>query len=392
MNCLFTSEEVVEICDDDSYHSKNLNQHYLKYREWGNFYCVCYFIRVKKSLLPLLDKNITCIFTQKQNSLTSFIKARKSNKNIICKAIIQNKIDFLICHVPSDNSYHAIYSAIKLGLPYISVVVGCAWDAMWNYDWRGKILALPAFLRLRHFVSNSPYAIYVTKDFLERRYPSNGKVTNASNVQISELNDSIIERRIQKINNITPDSLKIVTVANVDVKYKGQEYVIKALSKLKRVNKINYTYYLIGGGDSSYLNKVAQKYGVLDNVRFVGALPHEKVLEKLDEMDICIHPSKQEGLPRALIEAMSRGLPSIGTNVAGIPELLSKDFVIKKGSANSVVDAILRIIKKDVLLREAERNFKVAQEYTADVINQRRDSFIRQFLIENSLMEKDLKN
>lgn len=385
MNCLFTSEEVVEICDDGSYHSKNLNQHYLKYREWGKFYCVCYSIRVKKSLLPLLDDNISCIFTQKQNSLTSFLKARNNNKHIIRNAIVQNKIDFLICHVPSDNSYHAIYSAKKLGLPYISVVVGCAWDAMWNYDWRGKILAFPAFLRLRHFVSNSPYAIYVTKDFLERRYPCTGKVTNASNVKISEMNDSIIDRRIQKISKNNFDCLKIVTVANVDVKYKGQEYVIKALSELKKINDISYVYYLIGGGDSSYLNRIANKYGVQDCVCFLGALPHEKVLEILDEMDICIHPSKQEGLPRALIEAMSRALPSIGTRVAGIPELLSQQNLVRKGSVQDIVNAIRELSNKEVMLEAAKRNFAIAADYSENKINQRRRTFIQDFVLDNNL-------
>jgi len=386
MNCLFTSEEVVEICDDGSYHSKNLNQHCQKYREWGNFYCVCYSVRVKKSLLPLLDNNITCIFTQKENSLNSFIKARNNNKRIISNAIIQNKIDFLICHIPSDNSYHAIHSAKKIGLPYIAVVVGCSWDAMWNYDWRGKVLALPAYLRLRHFVSKSPYTIYVTKEFLERRYPCKGKMTHASNVQITELNNSIIERRIKKIIENPLDSLKIVTVANVDVRYKGQEYVIEALSTLKRIKNINYIYYLIGGGDPSYLRKIAQKYGVQDNIRFMGAMPHDKVLEQLDEMDICIHPSKQEGLPRALIEAMSRALPSIGTKVAGIPELLSQQNLVKKGSVSDIVDAILQISNKEKMLEAAKRNFAVAADYSDKIINQRRHSFIREFVEENDLI------
>lgn len=385
MNCLFTSEEVVEICDDGSYHSKNLNQHCQKYREWGNFYCVCYSVRVKKSLLPQLDENITCIFTQKQNSLTTFVNARKNNKQIIRNAIVHNKIDFLICHVPSDNSYHAIHCALKIGLPYITVVVGCAWDAMWNYDWRGKILALPAYLRLRHFVSKSPYVIYVTKEFLERRYPSDGRVTNASNVQISELNDSIIERRIKKINKSNFDCLRIVTVADVDVKYKGQEYVIKALSELKKISNVNYVYYLIGGGNSSYLNKIANKYGVQDCVRFVGALSHDKVLEQLDEMDICIHPSKQEGLPRALIEAMSRALPSIGTKVAGIPELLPQRNLVRKGSVSDIVSAILQISNKEVMLEDAKRNFVIAADYSDNIINQRRRSLIQEFVLENNL-------
>ncbi len=385
MNIFFISEEVIEVCNDGSLHSKNLNQHYTKYSQWGNFICVGYSKKVDSSSLPLLDRSIKCVFTEKENSLKKLFSTMKSNDEIIRTAIDDFSIDFMICHIPSNNSYHAISWAKILGIPYLSIVVGCSWDALWNYDWRGKLLALPAFLRQRSFVSQSPYAIYVTKKFLQRRYPCNGKNTNASNVQITELNNSIIERRIKKIIENPLDSLKIVTVANVDVRYKGQEYVIGALSTLKRINNINYIYYLIGGGDPSYLKKIAIRYGVQDNVRFMGAISHDKVLEQLDEMDIYIHPSKQEGLPRALIEAMSRALPSIGTKVAGIPELLSRQNLVKKDSVSDVVDAILQMSNKENMIEAAKRNFAVAADYSDKIINQRRNSFIREFVADNNL-------
>lgn len=385
MNVLFLSEEVIEICADGSYHSKNLNQHYMKYSQWGDFICVGYAKNVDCSSLPVLDNRIKCVFTEKENSLKKLFSKRKRNDVIIRNAIDKYSIDFLICHIPSNNSYHAISWAKKLRIPYLSIVVGCAWDAFWNYDWRGKILALPLYLKLRRFVSQSPYAIYVTKDFLERRYPCKGKFTNASNVQITDLNDSILKERIDRINNASIETINIVTVADVDVRYKGQEYVIKAISRLRNKSSINYQYYLIGGGNTAYLNNVAQRYGIQECIHFVGPLPHDNVLKQLDSMDICIHPSKQEGLPRALIEAMSRALPAIGTKVAGIPELLSQQSLVRKGSVTDIVNAILRLSNKEVMLEEAQRNFHVASDYSIDVINERRQSFIQNFVVENKL-------
>lgn len=385
MNILFLSEEVIEICDDGSLHSKNLNQHYMKYSQWGNFICVGYSKKVDSSFLPLLDSSIKCVFTEKENSLKKLFSTKKSNDVTIRNAIDKYSIDFMICHVPSDNSYHAIFWAKKLGIPYLSIVVGCSWDAMWNYDWRGKLLALPAFLRLRNVVARSPYAIYVTKEFLERRYPCKGKTTNASNVQITELDNNILNNRIEWINNSNLETINLVTVADVDVRYKGQEYVIKALSKLKRKASTNYQYYLIGGGNPDFLKHIAQRYDVQDTIHFVGALSHDDVLKQLDSMDICIHPSKQEGLPRALIEAMSRALPSIGTKVAGIPELLPQQSLIRKGSVNDIVNAILRLSNKEIMLEEAKKNFLVASDYSADVINARRQLFIHNFVVENKL-------
>lgn len=388
MNILFLSEEVIEICDDGSLHSKNLNQHYMKYSQWGNFICVGYSKKVDSSCLPLLDSSIICVFTKKENSLKKIISIKKSNDEIIRTAIDNYSIDFMICHIPSNNSYHAISWAKKMRIPYLNIVVGCSWDALWNYDWRGKLLALPAFLRQRKIIFQSNYAIYVTKEFLQGRYPCKGKKTNASNVQITELENIILNNRIERINNSNLETINLVTVADVNVRYKGQEYVIKALSKLKRKSSTNYQYYLIGGGNPDFLRHVAERYGVQDIIHFVGALSHDDVLKQLDSMDICIHPSKQEGLPRALVEAMSRALPSIGTKVAGIPELLSQQSLVRKGSVNDIVNAILRLSNKGIMLEEAKKNFLVASDYSADVINAKRQLFIHNFVVENKLNKK----
>jgi len=201
MNILFTSEEVIEICDDGSLHSKNLNQHYMKYSKWGNLICVGYSKRVHESSLPILEDKIQCVLTTKENTLKNLITIKRENHAIVNEAIDNNCISFLVCHVPSNNSYHAISAAKKKGIPYICVVVGCSWDAMWNYDLRGKILAFPAFLQLKKVVSNSPYSIYVTKYFLERRYPCSGKYTYASNVQLPLSNPNILKQRVEKIKN-----------------------------------------------------------------------------------------------------------------------------------------------------------------------------------------------
>jgi glycosyltransferase involved in cell wall biosynthesis len=53
-------------------------------------------------------------------------------------------------------------------------------------------------------------------------------------------------------------------------------------------------------------------------------------------------------LPRALIEAMSRGLPSIGSNVAGIPELLPEEVVFNKGDVEGICKVLGSLIEGDL--------------------------------------------
>lgn len=380
MKILFTSEEVIEVCNG-RYYSMNLGQHLTKYSYLGDIVCVCYCKDVESSRLPEVSMNAAeFIFTKKLNSLKSLCN-KKRNEKIISELIERQDIGCVVCHVPSDNSSLAIKYAKKLKKPYLTVVVGCSWDALWNYDWRGKCMAPWEYLKLKWIVASSPFTLYVTQHFLQNRYPCNGETEYASNVCIESCDKTILEKRLQKIGD--SDNSKIINIATtaaVDVKYKGQEYAIEAIARLNREMGYKLHYYLIGGGEQNYLKGVADDNGVSDFIHFLGALPHDKVIETLDKMDIYIQPSKQEGLPRALIEAMSRGLPAVGTKVAGIPELLDSDFLVGKGSADDIVEALLLLLQNERLKEQAIRNFNKASEYALDIINARRQVFFDKFI------------
>lgn len=379
MRILFTSEEVVDICNG-RYYSMNLGQHLTKYSYLGDITCLCYCRNVESTTLPEVDRDAAkFVFTTKENSLKAKLTQKGKNIDIINQSF--NNVDILIAHLPSNNSYHAISIAKHNAVPYMVVVVGCIWDSMWNYDWRGKLLALPEYLKQRMLVLNAPYALYVTEHFLQKRYPCAGKIEYASNVCIEDVSEEILKYRLSRIISYPKDATyNIVTVASVSVRYKGQEYVIRAIAKLNNMSGGRYHYYMIGGGDPSFLRSLAEKYGVIDYVHFLGALNHEKVIEALDNMDMYIQPSKQEGLPRALIEAMSRALPAIGTKVAGIPELLNDEFLVDKGSDDAIVNMILTRMSKDSMLRQAENNFRKSSEYRLATINSRRQRFFDAFV------------
>ena len=86
-----------------------------------------------------------------------------------------------------------------------------------------------------------------------------------------------------------------------------------------------------------------QKLDVEEQVKILGPMPHNEVFKWLETIDLYVQPSRQEGLPRALIEAMSRGVPAFGARTGGIPELLDEDFIFS--NTNSNIDEICRILK-----------------------------------------------
>ena len=218
----------------------------------------------------------------------------------------------------------------------------------------------------------------MTNEFLQRRYPSKGKTIGCSNVALPILNESVLDVRLHKIKQMTKHNpIVIGTTAAVDVRYKGQEYVIQAIAELNKQG-YNFEYRLVGGGDKARLQSIAEKYRVADKVIFEGSIPHERVFDYLDSIDIYVQPSKTEGLPRALIEAMSRGCPCIGSKAGGIPELLDTPFIFNSGNVQELAN-ILASFDTEKMIKQAKRNFEFSKEYAKEVIETRRNEFFKQF-------------
>ena len=68
---------------------------------------------------------------------------------------------------------------------------------------------------------------------------------------------------------------------------------------------------------------------MLDQVIFVGGVPHQRVIELLDESDFYIQPSLTEAFGRSVVEALSRGCICIGSRVGGITELIDDDYLVQ---------------------------------------------------------------
>lgn len=231
---------------------------------------------------------------------------------------------------------------------------------------------------VKKIVKKASFAIYVTEKWLQNRYPTEGKSTHASNVILKEVDENVLVKRLKKINS-TDKSKKIVigTTGCVNNKNKGQHFVIKAMNELKGLYDIQYD--IIGGGSKEFLENIAKKYRLEEKVIFRGEMNHNEVLSWLDSLDIYIQPSMQEGLPRALLEAMSRGCPAIGSTTGGIPELLDQKTIFERGSTSSLLNVFIAFMKKDWNIF-AKNNFNKAKEYRLDVLDERREKIYKEYM------------
>lgn len=291
------------------------------------------------------------------------------------------KVDFVVIRVPSTIGYFAYKICKQMNVPFVSEVVGCAWDSTWNYgSFLIKMQAPFGFLQMKSIVKTSMAVTYVTKFFLQKRYPTQAKiVTYASNVQIPLVSDEILEKRLYSLENVDgKNTFKIGIIGNLAVKYKGYDIALQSLNKLRVINpQMKFVFHLVGGGDQSYVNSLIKKFNMQDYCNVVGHLKSGKeIFDFLDSLDLYLHPSRQEGLPRAVIEAMSRGCPILASSIAGVPELLPSEFLHRPGDAKKLAGDLISVLSNVNLRKEmAISNFKAAKEYNKEILEERRESF-----------------
>ncbi|MEZ7500373.1 glycosyltransferase family 4 protein [Flavobacterium sp. Arc3] len=307
---------------------------------------------------------------------------KKSEATAIIKKAIDEH-DVIILRLPSAIGAIAFEYASSINKPVLIEKVACVYDALWNYDWRGRLIASQKMKDYQAILQKASHTIYVTDKFLQSRYPTKGKSIGCSDVIVNNLDVSILNKRILKIATL-PKLVTIGTVAAIDVPYKGQADVIQAIAILKKQN-ILFHYKIVGQGDASRLNKIIEQCHVGDLVEIIGPLKQEQVFDFLDTIDLYIQPSKQEGLPRAVIEAMSRACPILGSNIAGMPELINKNSLFEAGNVSEIVE-FLKQLNKITLEKWARENFLKAATFKTETLNNKREQFYNEFKKDYNLL------
>lgn len=323
--------------------------------------------------------DVDFVFNDNASNLKSLLTGGGTARKKMARVVSDH--DVVISRLTSELGLLAIKEARKQGKPWAVELVDCPWDSYWNYGGLiARFYAPIISLRVKLAMASSSHSLYVTKEFLQKRYPSKNAVSiSCSNVEIPDADKAVLQQRKLRIE-FSNEKVVFAQVASLTGRFKGIQVALEAVSKIRKYLP-GIEYRVLGGGDVEPWLKEAKKFGVDDICFFDGSLPSgEEVYKWLDQADIYIHPSYKEGLPRALIEAMSRGCPAIASKVAGIPELLSEKMMMAAGDSDALAEKMLGLAanKKDQEL-EAEKNFYIAKGYTAELLNNRRYSFWRKF-------------
>jgi len=235
---------------------------------------------------------------------------------------------------------------------------------------------------LKYMIKRANGVSYVTKEYLQNKYPSKASLkgesekffeSSYSSIELSE--NDILSPKIYKD---TKKNFKIIHVANaITGEMKGHRTLIDA-AKIVIDSGYDITVFFIGDGLSvKKFKQYASDSGVENRVKFIGRIHSKKaIMSELSEKDLFVFPSQSEGLPRSVIEALAVGLPCLSTPVGGIPELINKRYLFspmdKRGFAHSIISLIEN---PQELERMSYDNINKAREFTNQNLTLKRNYF-----------------
>lgn len=334
------------------------------------------------NLFKLEDKRVSVIDLPYYIGLVPYLKAKNNIKKII-KSFIHPG-DAYICRVPGNIGTIAAKCLKEKGIPYGLEVVGDPWESLSPQAFESpfaRILQVVGKHQLQQTTYNAVAALYVTNHILQSKYPVKEGVftTGASNVILRDDCYSTEPHKVELCE--VKKQIRMLAVGTLAQLYKAPDVILKAVAIIK--NK-GFNTHLTWFGDGQYrhqMNKMAEELGLKDNVSFVGAVTQDVIRKEFEQTDLFVHASRAEGLPRAVIEAMAYGLPCIGSSVAGIPELLSAEAIIKPNDVNGLAEKMLHFITdKQFAQNEANKNWNESKKYHNDILTKRRLSFFDELI------------
>jgi glycosyltransferase involved in cell wall biosynthesis len=303
--------------------------------------------------------------------------------------------DALLCRVGSRLADELLPSFWKEDRPYGLEVVGDPHEAMGPRTIRHPLRPLLRTLAARSLRRQCAPAVavaYVTRERLQKKYPcpahsvgvsdvgpldfrSNSKVFTTSYSSVSCEDTQFVARARFFHDRERP---RILFVGSLAQMYKGADILIKAVKHLLPV--IAPAVVLVGDGKHrAELENLCRKLYVSEHVMFLGELPSgQAIRDQMDRATLFVMPSRTEGLPRAMIEAMTRALPCIGTRVGGIPELLADEDLVDPDDVAGLAAKIKEVgTDPERLSQMSARNLNRVQEYRPEILSERRNEFYR---------------
>lgn len=156
---------------------------------------------------------------------------------------------------------------------------------------------------------------------------------------------------------------------------KGLQTLLAAMCVLREREEVDADLWVIGGGDETPFEALAEELGLQDRVMFLGTLSNAEVRAKMAKADLfcfpsLISPNWMEQYGFAMVEAMAQGLPVVAFDSGSIREICAEDAVYAStGNAHSLAEGIARLMNNsgDSVVRGKRLQERAFREFDAEV-------------------------
>lgn len=281
----------------------------------------------------------------------------------------QERPDVILSFIGYNNIF-AILTSLGLRIP-----VAVSVRSNPSREYASAKLRLPAFVLFRQAAG----VVLQTQD-AKSFFPK--PIQKKSVILPNAINSDFIRPRYEGARESA-----VVSVGRLDAN-KNQDYLIRAFAKAHQEHP-EYTLHLYGDGPlRGKFEALAQQLDVEEAVVFEGIV--DGVQDKIVDKRIFVLPSREEGMPNALLEAMSTGLACISTDCpCGGPRDLIRDgingFLVpvetKDPEQTLLTKRLLQLMEDPDLARQmGEEAVKVQEHYSPEQINSKWDRYLRSLM------------
>ncbi|KAA6461162.1 glycosyltransferase family 4 protein [Acidobacteria bacterium AB60] len=238
---------------------------------------------------------------------------------------------------------------------------------------------------------------YVTLNYLQQRYPARGDAnvmppldspvtfndsSRAGHQYVTAVSDAnlpddwFVEEPRRSLRE--KESIHALFIGTLGSLYKGPDTLIRAVALAKSEGAHVLLRFAGSGKHVAELKSLAGSLGVGEQITFLGDVQAGAgIRAELDRSDVFVLPSRAEGVPRAMLEAMARGLPCLGSHAGGIPELLHEEDRVQCNDASALAAKFVQISGDGGrVARMSIRNLQTARKYATSRLRERRRGFL----------------
>lgn len=280
----------------------------------------------------------------------------------------QEKPDVVHTHL-SKSDFSGIMAAAIAG---VSVRI----SSIHNVDpWREKWY-LNAFMR--QWMGSCQMMIAVTEDVRKyvletTRYSQEKVVTIANGVDLNRFDPNSVQPLDKTAWGIEPDSLTVGMIGRLE-EQKGHSILLKTAAIVTEAVP-NARFVIVGDGPlRADLEKMRDDLGLQGKAVFTGIL--RDIPGVLATLDVVTFSSLWEGLPVALLEAMSMGKPMVSTAVGGIPDVITEGengMLVPKENPEALAEKLIQVLQDPALAARigAAARKTIEERYSSDTMHRR---------------------